>query len=156
LGLALTAPGVLGQQKRPAGKTRHRSQGRRALRPTAAKDPAAGFTTATGLSIFITKHGSGALAKAGDTVSVHYTGTLTNGVKFDSSHDRGEPYSFKLGTGSVIKGWDEGIALMHVGDQAVLVIPPQIAYGAKGAGNGVIPPDATLIFVVELVDAKSM
>jgi len=154
--MALTAPGVLGQQKPSAGKSRHSSQGRRRLRPAAPKNAAAGFTTTSGLSIFITKHGSGVLAKAGDMVSVHYTGTLTNGVKFDSSHDRGEPYSFKLGTGSVIKGWDEGIALMHVGDQAILVIPPQIAYGSKGAGNGVIPPDATLIFVVELVDAKLM
>jgi peptidylprolyl isomerase len=152
--VALTAQGVLGQQKRSTGKTRHSSKAKRRLSPAAPKDPAAGFTTKTGLSIFITKHGSGVLAKAGDTVSVQYTGTLTNGVKFDSSHDRGEPFSFKLGTGSVIKGWDEGIALMHIGDQAILVIPPQIAYGSKGAGNGVIAPDATLIFVVELVDAK--
>jgi peptidylprolyl isomerase len=109
--------------------------------------------TASGLIFVLTKKGTGPQAKAGDTVSVHYTGTRTDGTKFDSSRDRGEPIEFPLGRGRVIKGWDEGIAMMHVGDQAVLVIPPTIGYGSRGAG-GVIPPDATLIFVVELVDAK--
>jgi peptidylprolyl isomerase len=109
--------------------------------------------TASGLTFIITKHGTGALAKAGDTVSVHYTGTLTNGTKFDSSRDRGEPIDFPLGAGRVIKGCDEGIAKMHVGDQAILIIPPSIGYGSRGAGS-VIPPDATLIFIVELVGTK--
>ena len=110
--------------------------------------------TASGLTFIITKHGTGPLAKAGDTVSVHYTGTLTDGTKFDSSRDRGEPIEFPLGAGRVIKGWDEGIAKMHVGDQAILIIPPSIGYGSRGAGS-VIPPDATLIFIVELVNTKS-
>jgi peptidylprolyl isomerase len=99
----------------------------------------AGVTTPSGLTYLITHHGTGIQPKPGDTVVVHYTGTLLNGVKFDSSRDRGEPIAFQLGAGRVIKGWDEGIALMHVGDQAVLVIPPQLAYGPRGAGNGVIP-----------------
>jgi tetratricopeptide (TPR) repeat protein len=86
-------------------------------------------------------------------VVVHYTGTLTNGVRFDSSHNGGQPLAFKLGVGQVIKGWDEGIALMRAGDRAILVIPPKLGYGAKGAGSA-IPPDATLIFVVELLDIK--
>ena len=110
--------------------------------------------TESGLVYLITKQGTGAHAKAGDTVSVHYTGTLTDGTKFDSSRDRGEPIEFPLGAGRVIKGWDEGIAKMKVGDQAILVIPPSIGYGARGAGNGLIPPDATLIFIVELVGIK--
>jgi peptidylprolyl isomerase len=110
--------------------------------------------TLSGLTYMITKRGTGVLPKKGQTVSVHYTGTLTNGVKFDSSRDRGTPIEFPLGTGRVIKGWDEGIAKMRVGDQAILVIPPTLGYGARGAGNGLIPPDATLIFIVELVDVK--
>jgi peptidylprolyl isomerase len=109
--------------------------------------------TVSGLIYLTTKLGSGEQAKAGDTVSVHYTGTLTDGTKFDSSRDRGEPIEFPLGQGRVIKGWDEGIARMKVGEQAILVIPPSIGYGARGAG-GVIPPDATLIFIVELVGIK--
>jgi FKBP-type peptidyl-prolyl cis-trans isomerase len=111
--------------------------------------------TPTGLIYLITRKGTGAQAKAGDTVSVHYTGTLTDGTKFDSSRDRGEPIEFPLGQGRVIKGWDEGIAKMHVGDQAILVIPPDLGYGQRGAGGGVIPPDATLIFIVELVGIKA-
>jgi peptidylprolyl isomerase len=78
---------------------------------------------------------------------------LTNGVKFDSSRDRGEPLSFELGAGRVIKGWDEGVAKLRIGDHAILVIPSNLAYGSRGAG-GVIPPDSTLIFVVEVVDVK--
>jgi peptidylprolyl isomerase len=109
--------------------------------------------TPSGLIFLLTRKGTGALPKTGQTVSVHYTGTLTDGTKFDSSRDRGEPIEFPLGQGRVIKGWDEGIAKMHVGDQAILIIPPTIGYGARGAG-GVIPPDATLIFIVELVGVK--
>ena len=92
------------------------------------------------------------MAKPGQIVSVHYTGTLTDGTKFDSSRDRGQPIEFPLGVGRVIKGWDEGIGKMRVGDQAVFVIPSAIAYGPRGRGP--IPPDATLIFIVELVGVK--
>jgi FKBP-type peptidyl-prolyl cis-trans isomerase len=109
-------------------------------------------TTESGLTYIVTQAGTGAQAKAGDTVSVHYTGVLSNGTIFDSSIERGEPIEFPLGMGHVIKGWDEGIALMQVGGQAVLIIPPELGYGAGGAGP--IPPNSTLIFIVELVDAK--
>ncbi len=101
----------------------------------------------------MTRRTEGRLAVPGDTVMVHYTGLLTNGVKFDSSHDRGEPYTFVLGRGNVIAGWDEGIAKLKVGEQATLIIPSQLGYGAQGGGN-VIPPNATLVFVVELVGIK--
>ena len=94
--------------------------------------------------------GTGAEAKAGNKVSVHYVGTLTNGTKFDSSRDRGKPFEFKLGAGQVIKGWDQGVAGMKVGGLRKLTIPPSLGYGARGAG-GVIPPNATLIFEVELI-----
>ena len=106
-------------------------------------------TTPTGLIYVITRHGEGPQAKAGDTVSVNYTGVLPDGTKFDSSLDRGQPFSFELGVSPVIKGWNEGIAKLHVGDQATLIIPPALGYGPKGFGP--IPPDATLIFVVELL-----
>ena len=127
------------------------------IRKPAAKRPVVLATgavkTPSGLIYLITKHGTGAMPKAGQTVVVHYTGTLTDGVKFDSSRDGGRPFPFPLGAGKVIKGWDEGIAKLHVGDQAILIIPPALGYGARGAG-GVIPPNATLIFIVELVDVK--
>lgn len=116
------------------------------------KSPA--VTTASGLTYVITQNGSGAQLKAGDTVTVHYTGLLTSGVKFDSSLDRGEPFSFPLGAGRVIKGWDEGVQKLRVGDRATFFIPPALGYGAKGAG-GVIPPDATLIFIIEVVGANT-
>lgn len=115
--------------------------------------PSGAVRTESGLIYLITGKGTGVQAKAGDTVMVHYTGTLTSGAKFDSSWDRNAPISFPLGAGRVIKGWDEGIAKMHVGDQAILVIPPEIGYGVRGKGP--IPPNSTLIFIVELVDAKS-
>jgi FKBP-type peptidyl-prolyl cis-trans isomerase len=107
-------------------------------------------TTASGLQYWDIVVGTGATATSGSTVKVHYTGFLTTGQKFDSSRDRGEPFSFPLGQGQVIKGWDEGVAGMKVGGQRQLRIPPQLGYGAEGAG-GVIPPNATLIFDVELL-----
>src|SRR4051812_12690744 len=99
------------------------------------------------------KVGSGPAAKAGDTVSVHYVGTLANGTKFDSSRDRGRPFSFTLGQGRVIKGWDLGVPGMQVGGLRKLSIPPEEGYGSRGAGN-VIPPNADLIFEVELLEIK--
>ena len=106
--------------------------------------------TASGLRYIDYGGGEGAAAKAGDNVSVHYTGTLENGQKFDSSRDRGQAFQFPLGAGRVIKGWDEGVAGMRVGDRRRLIIPSELGYGSRGAG-GVIPPDATLIFDVELL-----
>lgn len=107
--------------------------------------------TDSGLKIEDTVEGSGATAEAGQTVSVHYTGWLENGSKFDSSKDRNEPFRFRLAGGMVIRGWDEGVQGMKVGGTRKLTIPPELGYGARGAG-GVIPPNATLIFEVELLD----
>ncbi len=107
-------------------------------------------TTASGLQYVVLNEGTGATPKTGQTVVVHYTGTLEDGTKFDSSRDRGQPFSFKLGVGQVIKGWDEGLSTMKVGDRRQLTIPPELGYGARGAG-GTIPPNATLIFDVELL-----
>jgi peptidylprolyl isomerase len=106
--------------------------------------------TATGLGYVDLVEGAGQQPKAGDSVSVHYTGWLKSGQKFDSSHDRGQPLVFPIGRGRVIKGWDEGVGSMRVGGKRKLVIPAHLAYGDRGAG-GVIPPGATLIFEVELV-----
>jgi FKBP-type peptidyl-prolyl cis-trans isomerase len=97
--------------------------------------------------------GTGAEAKSGATVDVHYTGWLTNGTKFDSSKDRGRPFSFRLGAGQVIQGWDQGVAGMKIGGKRKLTIPPELGYGARGAG-GVIPPNATLVFEVELLGVR--
>jgi FKBP-type peptidyl-prolyl cis-trans isomerase len=107
----------------------------------------------TELKITDVKKGKGAEAVSGKTVVVHYVGTLTNGKQFDSSVDRGEPFSFLLGAGQVIQGWDKGVAGMKVGGKRKLVIPPSLGYGDQGAG-GVIPPKATLIFNVELLEVK--
>jgi FKBP-type peptidyl-prolyl cis-trans isomerase FkpA len=107
-------------------------------------------TTASGLVIEELAIGSGDTAIAGKKVSVHYTGWLTDGTKFDSSKDRGNPFIFPLGKGHVIKGWDEGVAGMKVGGKRKLIVPSALGYGSRGAG-GVIPPNATLVFEVELL-----
>ncbi len=110
-------------------------------------------TTPSGLKYHDDQVGEGAAPRQGQRVSVHYTGWLTDGTKFDSSRDRGQPFQFTLGRGEVIKGWDEGVASMKVGGKRKLTIPPELGYGARGAG-GVIPPNATLVFDVELLDVK--
>ena len=107
-------------------------------------------TTPSGLIIDDLVVGTGAVAAAGQKVTVHYTGWLTDGTKFDSSKDRNDPFDFPLGAGRVIRGWDEGVAGMKIGGKRKLTIPPALGYGARGAG-GVIPPNATLLFEVELL-----
>jgi FKBP-type peptidyl-prolyl cis-trans isomerase FkpA len=124
-----------------------------AASPLASPAASAAATTGapvTELKIEDVKVGTGATAEAGKTVTVHYTGFLTDGKKFDSSVDRGQPFKFQLGAGQVIQGWDKGVAGMKVGGKRKLTIPSNMAYGERGAG-GVIPPNATLIFDVELL-----
>jgi peptidylprolyl isomerase len=113
-------------------------------------DEADYVTTDSGLKYYDLEVGDGASPQAGQGVAVHYTGWLEDGTKFDSSLDRGQPFTFALGMRQVIPGWDEGVATMKVGGRRQLVIPPELGYGAQGAG-GVIPPNATLIFEVELL-----
>ena len=110
-------------------------------------------TTESGLKYRDVAVGNGREAALGDTATVHYTGWLIDGKKFDSSVDRKEPFSFRVGAGQVIKGWDEGVAGMKIGGKRKLTIPPQLGYGSRGAG-GVIPPNATLIFDVELLGLR--
>jgi peptidylprolyl isomerase len=109
--------------------------------------------TASGLKYIDLAEGDGESPKSGATAVVHYTGWLLDGTKFDSSVDRGRPFSFPLGRGRVIKGWDEGVASMKVGGKRKLIIPPELGYGARGAGAS-IPPNATLVFEVELLDLR--
>ncbi len=111
------------------------------------------ISTPSGLKYVELIEGTGATPKTGQTTTVHYTGWLTNGTKFDSSVDRGEPFKFPIGMGRVIKGWDEGVATMKVGGKRKLIIPPSLGYGARGAGN-VIPPNAELVFEVELLGVQ--
>ena len=126
-------------------------------RPTMAQSEPGGsnpeVTTESGLKYVDLVVGTGREAAAGNLGTVHYTGWLTNGTKFDSSVDRRDPFSFPIGSGKVIRGWDEGVAGMKVGGKRKLTIPPQLGYGARGAG-GVIPPNATLVFDVELLEVK--
>ncbi len=122
--------------------------------PPAPRGPKNVVKLPDGLSYVDLKRGTGPAAKKGDTVSVHYVGTLTSGKKFDSSRDRNEPFGFPLGGGQVIPGWDEGVVGMRVGGVRRLIVPPQLGYGAAGAGGGVIPPNATLIFEIELLSIR--
>lgn len=135
-------------------KVQAQNRRKRVPRTPPAAASSAAITTPSGLTYLITKKGTGPQLKAGDTVIMNYTGMFTNGVKFDSSYDRNEPFAFPLGAGRVIKGWDEGVAKLRVGDHAILVIPGKLAYGPRGIPNA-IPPDATLIFIVEVVDVKA-
>ena len=117
---------------------------------TMAEEASNVVTTDSGLQYEVIAEGDGATPQPGNRVFVHYVGTLEDGTKFDSSRDRGRPFDFTIGRGQVIKGWDEGVGMMQVGDRRKLIIPPELGYGARGAG-GVIPPNATLIFDVELL-----
>ena len=118
-----------------------------------SEKPGGEVTTASGLKYVDETIGAGESPKPGKTVTVHYTGTLEDGTKFDSSVDRGQPFNFRIGTGSVIRGWDEGIMTMKVGGKRRLIIPPQLGYAAQGSPPK-IPPNATLIFEVELLGVK--
>ena len=128
-----------------------------ATTPASAQTAGSTMTTASGLKIEDTKVGTGATPQPGQTCVMHYTGWLyengAKGQKFDSSLDRGQPFEFPIGRGRVIKGWDEGVASMKVGGKRTLIIPPELGYGARGAGS-VIPPNATLMFDVELLAVK--
>ncbi|MDZ4758424.1 MAG: FKBP-type peptidyl-prolyl cis-trans isomerase [Bacteroidota bacterium] len=112
------------------------------------------LTTASGIKYYYLQKGNGRKTKKGDNVSVHYTGKLMKGKKFDSSLDRGEPFTVALGQGRVIQGWEEALALMNVGDKAAFVIPPALAYGTREVGGGIIPPNSTLYFEIEVLDAQ--
>ncbi len=111
------------------------------------------FVTRSGVEIDILQEGTGAQPKQGQVVTVHYTGWLTDSTKFDSSVDRGQPFTYQFGVGQVIQGWDDGVATMKVGGKSRFTIPPELGYGRQGAG-GIIPPNATLVFEVELLGIK--
>jgi peptidylprolyl isomerase len=144
---------VIGTQSSPTQPTTTVTQENNTLIPSNTMSEAKTVTTPSGLKYVELVEGTGETPKTGQTVNVHYIGTLENGTKFDSSRDRGQPFSFTIGKGQVIKGWDEGLSTMKVGGRRTLTIPPDLGYGARGAG-GVIPANATLIFDVELLGVK--
>src|SRR5436305_3459510 len=146
LSTLILAPGRALAQDKPAEKKE---------KPAMAMDKPEGkeVVTSSGLKYVDQKAGEGEEAKTGDVVTVHYTGWLTDGQKFDSSLDRNQPFTFKLGAGQVIEGWDKGVAGMKVGGKRKLTIPPGLAYGNRAVG-GVIPPNSTLVFEVELLGIK--
>jgi len=154
--VALAVPVAAGSKADNASaaskQRKRRAAPSKAVKKPAVATPSAAVTTPSGLTYVITRKGEGRVPKTGEQVEVHYTGVLTSGLVFDSSVQRGQSFKFELGVGRVIKGWDEGVAKLRVGDQATLIIPPQLGYGAKGVGP--IPPNATLIFIVELIDVK--
>jgi len=146
--MALASAPLVAQQAPAKG-----SQAAKPAPPKAAKLEPAPVVTPSGLKYWDLKVGTGTEAVKGKTVSVHYTGWLTNGKKFDSSVDAGRPYDFRIGAGSVIKGWEEGVAGMKIGGKRKLEIPPALAYGKDGY-PGIIPPNSTLIFEIELLGVK--
>jgi peptidylprolyl isomerase len=150
---ALLAAGALPALAQPGQGKASPGQAKKAEKKAEKADQAGEVqTTKSGLKHQLLKAGSGATPKPGQMVSVHYTGWLTNGTKFDSSVDRGQPFEFVLGRGQVIPGWDEGVGLMKVGEKRKLTIPPNLAYGAQGVGP--IPPNSELVFDVELLGVK--
>ena len=151
--LSVCTSGVLAHgQTRKSRKKTHKPAVATGSKVVAISSPVT--TTPSGLIYVITRRSNGRQPRPGEKVVVNYTGLLGDGVKFDSSLDRGQPFSFQLGVGQVIKGWDEGIGKLKVGEQATLIIPPHLGYGTTGAG-GTIPPGATLIFIVELMGIEN-
>ena len=155
-GSVLVAQGQTSRSRASSARSRRTKPIKPESKTALTANSSAATTTPSGLIYVITRRSDGRQPRVGETVVVHYTGLLTNGAKFDSSLDRSEPIKFKLGAGRVIKGWDEGIGKLRLGEQATLIIPPQLGYGAKGAGGGLIPPGATLIFVVELISIEDV
>lgn len=151
--LACAPKTVGGPGARPAGTSAAYGPAPMAIRHTDAQTPIDGITpvtTPSGLKYWVLRPGDGAIPTRGQTVAVHYTGWLADGKKFDSSLDRGQPLQFTVGAGQVIKGWDEGVSTMQVGEKRRLQIPSSLGYGPAGAG-GMIPGGATLVFEVELL-----
>ena len=149
--MLLSAITYIPTAKSQTRKTTPRTRRTKSVKPVnPVANSSAVTTTPSGLIYVITRRSKGRNPRPGETVVVNYTGLLSSGVKFDSSLDRGQPFKFKLGLGRVIKGWDEAIEKLRVGEQATLIIPSQLGYGTEGAGD-VIPPNSTLIFVVELM-----
>jgi peptidylprolyl isomerase len=150
----LASPVAVSSIPEPMAVLQQTNATERLIAMDANKSPASDYvTTPSGLKYKDVVEGTGASPTMGKNVTVHYTGTLTDGSKFDSSRDRNQPFSFPIGEGRVIKGWDEGVATMKIGGRRELVIPPALGYGARGAG-GVIPPNATLVFDVELLSVE--
>lgn len=152
--LVMALSGCGGQESQPQTTEPEATETEQPSVDESPTTPPATEEEATELKIEDKKKGTGAEATAGKTVTVHYTGWLTDGTKFDSSKDSGQPYTFPLGQGQVIPGWDQGVQGMKVGGVRKLTIPPALGYGEQGAGGGVIPPNATLIFEVELLDVQ--